>query len=489
MSNGGERTARAAVWALIATAGTRIVTLVSLAVLARLLAPAEFGLLAFALVYITYAETIGDLGTGVALIYWPARRDDAAQVTFLINVAMGVFWCVLTLLLAPQIAGFFRNPDAAAIVRALAFAFLIKFLGNTHDALAQKDLRFRARIVPELGLAVVKAGVSIALAAAGFGAWSLVWGHLAGMTMWTIGAWLIVPWRPSLTMPHGLAGPMLRYGQGIVGVNILAAIVHHADLAVVGRMLGAAALGAYQIAYKIPEATITVIIWVVGKVLFPSFSRLQHDTPALRRAYLAALTYVSLVTIPSAAGLFIVADPLVRVFFGERWAAAIPILEWLAIYAGIRSIGTHAGDILKATGRSGVLASLSAARAAVLVPALIFAARVSAERVATTLAVVTAASVVINIGIVMRLLDIRAIDVVMALRTPLIAGAFMTIATVVVAGFDGTLAPPWRIAAIVGTGAATYAAAVYATDRNLFRDLRRILPSRSREARAGEAEA
>jgi O-antigen/teichoic acid export membrane protein len=219
--------------------------------------------------------------------------------------------------MAPYIAAFFRNPEATAIVRVLAVAFLIKFLGNTHDALAQKDLRFRARLVPELGLAVVKATVAIALAVAGFGAWSLVWGHLAGLTMWTAGVWFVVPWRPRLTMPRDLVGPMLRYGQGIVGVNILAAIVHHADLAIVGRMLGAAALGAYQIAYKIPEATITVIVWVVGKVLFPSFAKLQHDSSALRRAYLGALTWVSLITIPAAAGLFLVADPLVRAFFAR----------------------------------------------------------------------------------------------------------------------------------------------------------------------------
>lgn len=474
MTGTARLTARAAVWALAATAGTRLVTLVSLAFLARLLAPAEFGLLAFALVYITYAETIGDLGTGIALIYWPDRRDDAAQVTLMINVVMGVFWCGLTLVLAPQIAAFFRNPDAAAIVRVLAFAFLIKFLGNTHDALAQKDLRFRARLVPELGLAVVKAAVAIALAVAGFGAWSLVWGHLAGLTMWTIGVWIVVPWRPRLTIPRDLVGPMLGYGQGIVGVNILAAIVHHADLAIVGRMLGAAALGAYQIAYKIPEATITVIVWVVGKVLFPSFAKLQNDLAALRRAYLGALTWVSLITIPVAAGLFLIADPLVRAFFGPRWSAAIPILQWLTVYTGIRSIGTHAGDVLKATGRSGTLAAFSAARAVILVPALIFAARAGAAAVAMTLALISALTVVVNIAIVARLLSIAAGEIARALRTPVLAGSAMILLVAPVA-ILGSMPPYARLAATIAIGAAGYAGALYVVDRGVFHELRRLL--------------
>ena len=417
-----SRTFNAAIWAFLATAGTRVVTLASLVVLARLLAPADFGLLAFALVYITYAETIGDLGTAVALIYWPERRDDAAQVTFVTNVAMGIFWCALTLALAPLIADFFHSPDATPIVRVLAWSFLIKFLGNTHDALAQKDLRFRARAIPEVSQAVIKAAISIVLAMLGFGAWSLVWGHIAGTAIWTIAAWLIVPWRPRLAFPRDLFGPMLRYGQGIVSVNILAAVVHHADRAVVGRMLGPVALGLYQIGDRVPDASVSVIIWVVSKVLFPAFARLQGSVDDLRRAYLQAFTYVSIVTIPAAALLCIAAEPIVRVFFGPKWLPAVPVMQWLAIYTGIRSLGTQAGDVLKATGRTGLLAALGVVKAIVTVPLLIAAAPYGVEAVAMTLALVTLATAGLNIGIVMRLLHFNVMDMFRAIWANLLAG-------------------------------------------------------------------
>jgi lipopolysaccharide exporter len=471
-------TLRAALWAFLATAGTRLITLISLAVLARLLAPAEFGLLAFALVYITYAETIGDLGTAVALIYWKDRRDDASQVTFIINVMMGVLWCLLTLALAPLIAGFFDNAQAAPIVRVLAFGFLIKFLGNTHDALAQKDLRFRARAIPELALALVKAALSIALAVLGFGAWSLVWGHLAGLTAWTIGAWVIVPWRPAFALPRDLVAPMLRYGRGIVGVNMLAAVVHHADLAIVGRMLGSAALGLYQIAYKIPEATVTVIMWVVSKVLFPSFARL-HDREQLREAYLQALTYVSLITVPIAGGLAVAAEPLVRVMFGAKWMAAAPLLRWLAIYAGIRSIGTHAGDILKATGRSGLLAGLGVIKAVLLVPALIVAARFSVEAVAMTLAAVTAATVLLNVVIVMRLLHFGVGAIGRALRTSALAGAALVLAVLALQRVAGALRPELVLTSTILAGAVSYIAALVLLDRPLVADVLRMVRRQS----------
>lgn len=457
----------AAVWAFLATAGTRIVTLVGLTILARLLAPREFGLLAFALVYISYAETIGDLGTTVALIYWKERREDAAQVTFVINAAMGLFWFVASLMLAPHVAAFFNNPEATPIIRVLAAGFLIKFLGNTHDALARKDLRFRARAIPEVGLAAGKAAVSISLAVAGFGAWSLVWGQLVGLTVWTIACWLIVPWRPHFGLPAGLLGPMVRYGRGIVGVNMIAAVVHHADLVIVGRMLGPVALGLYQVAWKIPEATISVIIWVVGSVLFPALSRIRDDDE-LRRTYLQALTWVSLVTIPIAGILAVAAEPIVRVIFGVKWLDAAPLLRWLAIYAGIRSIGTHAGDVLKATGRTGTLVLFSALRAAVLVPTLIFAASIDAVAVAMAMAAVTGATVLINIVIVMRQLRFGFGELFVALRSSLTAGAALVGAALLLRHATGSLAPEAGLAATLLVASLSYAAALYLFDRPLL---------------------
>jgi lipopolysaccharide exporter len=155
-------TAWGVVWAFVATALSRLAWLAALAVLARLLAPEEFGLFAFGLVFLTYVETIGDLGTGTALIHWPRRTGDAAHVTFYLNLGMGLFWFALAQAAAPWVAGFFRNPAGEPVIRVLAVSFLLKALGNTHDALCQKELRFRARLVPETALTVGKGVVASA---------------------------------------------------------------------------------------------------------------------------------------------------------------------------------------------------------------------------------------------------------------------------------------------------------------------------------------
>lgn len=474
-----ERIARAATraigWSFLGLAASRLVTLAGLAALARLLAPADFGLLAFALVSIAYVETISDLGVGAALVYWPSRTADAAQVAFVLNVALAGVWLALTIALAAPVAAFFGSPQGEAILRALAWSFPIRALGATHDALCQKGLRFRARIVPEVGQAAVKAVLSVVLATAGFGVWSLVWGHLLGLVAWMLLLWAVVPWRPRRHWPAGLLGPMLGYGRGVVAVNFLAAVTHHADLVIVGRMLGATALGFYQMAGKVPEMTIIVLVWVTSRVLFPAFSRMRAEGQAVGEAYLAALRYVSIVSVPAAVGLAVLGEPLVLTVFGETWRPAAPVLRALAVYAGVRSLSTPAGDVLKALGRPGLLAALSALRALVLVPSLIASARFGAVFVAMALASVTAVALFVNTGVACRLTSVTGARAVGAVRTSLLAGTALALVLLAWHRWSAGMAPGARFAggALVGLGA--YALAVRVLSPGLYGQARGAL--------------
>jgi PST family polysaccharide transporter len=477
-------TAWGVVWAFAASALSRLAWLAALAVLARLLAPEDFGLFAFGLVFLTYLETIGDLGTGQALIHWPRRTADAAHLTFYANLAMGVLWFALAQAAAPWVAAFFRSPDGEPVIRVLAVSFLIRALGNTHDALCQKELRFKARLIPETALTAGKGLLAVALAFAGFGLWALVWGQLAGLVLQTIALWAIVPWRPGGRWPGDLVRPMLVYGRGIIAVNVLAAVVHHADLVVVGRMLGTTALGFYQMATKVPEVAVTLAVWVVGRVLFAAFSRAHAAGRDLARGYLAALRYVSLVTVPAAAGLFAVAEPLVRSLFGDAWLPTVPILRALAVYVGLRSVGSHAGDVLKATGRTGLLAGLAVAKAVVLVPLLIAAGRVSPVAVAATLAAVTGATALVNLLVVARLVRVRPRELAAALSTSLAATAAMAAALAAWRLWGPELGPLADLAAQVPLGGAVYLGVVLALDAGAVREAAASL----RRPAEGEAE-
>lgn len=474
----GASAARAATWAFLSIMGARVITLIGLSLLARLLAPKEFGLLAFAMAYITYVETIGDLGTGTALIYWPDRRQDAAQVTFLINIMAGAFWCVATLLVAPHVANFFNAPNGTPIVRALAFGFLIKFLGNTHDALTRKDLRFQARALPELAMATFKAAVSVALAWRGFGAWSLVWGHLCGLAASTTLFWIVTPWRPSLRFPRDLLKPMLAYGRGIIFVNILGAVQDQSDLAVVGRWLGMTALGLYQLAGKLPEATVMVIVRVASRVLLPAFSKVSASGNDPKEAYLGAARYIGAVTLPVVTGLAILARPFVLTFFGAQWAPAAPIVTALAILAGIRALGTHPGDVLKATGRVGTLARIEVVRAIVIVIVVVVAAHYSAVAVAASLATIDGIGMLIAFVVTASAIGVSVRDIFGAYAASTVAAAAMAVVLLLVSRLMPHASAPIHLAVAIPLGAVTYLGTLRMTDPRLFAEARKLLPSR-----------
>ncbi len=473
----GQLAARGAAWTFGATAGARVAALAGIAVLARILAPDDFGLVAFALVFIVYTETIGDLGTGAALIHWKDREQDAARVTFWVNLAMGALWFLAMMAMAPFIAAFFRNPEAEPVLRALAWTFPIKALGNTHDALLQRRLKFRARALPDLVQAISKMLVAVPLALLGFGAWSLVWGQLVSLALWTGLLWVMLPWWPGLRPPLDMLRPMLRYGRGIISVNMLAAVVHHADLVIVGRMLGAAALGFYQLAYKIPEMTVVLLVRVASRVVFPAFSRLNAlgGVTALRTGYLAALRYVALLAVPAAVGLSVLAEPAVLTVFGPAWAPSVPILRALALYMGLRAIGTNAGDLLKATGRPGTLALLALGKAVLLVPVLCLVGPLGAAAVATSLAAATAAFTMVDLLVACRLTGLTARDLARSLRPAAVGSVAMVPVLAAWSWAASEMAPAVHLVGGVAFGGTVYAVVVHLHDPDVLRAIRASL--------------
>lgn len=478
----GRAAGRGAAWALLSTVLARSISLLALAVLARLLTPEDFGVVALALVFITYAETVGDLGAGAALIYWPGQRQAAARTAFWVGFAMGWGWWLVAQLAAPWLAAFFHEAEAENLLRVLAFIFPIKALANTHDALCQKDLRFRRRMVAEAALFAGKAVVSIGLAVLGFGVWSLVYGQLVGTALWALALWKVVSWRPSWPPSPEMLGPLLRYGRSIVAVNIIAAVVHHADVVVVGRMQGSEELGLYQVAYKIPEITVALLIWVVGKVLFPTFARLQNSPQALRDFYLRALRYIGTLGLPAAAGLFLLAEPIVLVLFGQKWVGATPMLRGIAVYMGIRVLGSHAGDVLKGIGRPGLLAGLGVLKAGVLLPALVVAGRYSTVSVAWTMAGVTVLTVSLNLWIITRLLEISPRHLVSSLRPTLFPLVLMCGAVLGWLRFSQGLGALVTVFIAVPLGVLVYVGALNIVDPELLKQLRSTLLSQQSDA-------
>jgi len=461
----GTTAARAVMWNYVSFALGKVLVLVTMAVLARLLTPEDFGIVGFATVAITYLAVFKDLGLGAAIIQRSDDVEDSAQTVFVLNLILGVVLTVATALAAPAVAAFFEEPLVTPLLRVLAFTFVIEALGAIHIVLLRRDLAFRRKLIPDTGRAIVKGAVSIGTAATGFGVWALVWGQLAGVIASVILSWLVVAWRPTYRVRRDLVRPLLGYGMPLVATDIQFAIWQNLDYVFVGKYLGDAALGVYTLAYRLPELLVQSIWRVVAGAAFPLFSRLQHDRDLIRRGFLRTVRYTQIATVPLCLGLIVTAEPAVNVLFGERWSEAIPVLQVLALFTLVASIGYNAGDVYKAIGRPDLLAKVGGIDLIVLIPGLYVAASHSLLAVAWVHAGAALIDTAIRFAVARRFIGVTLGDIVRQIAPAARAGA--ALAAVALATLWATAGLPdlTRLVATTAAGSAAYVAALVRFDR------------------------
>jgi PST family polysaccharide transporter len=454
----GARTLRGMAWAYSSYVGGRLLVLLSTAILARLLVPAEFGIVALALTMMALLEGLADLGLSQALVIQPKEvLHERAETVFVSSVALGLAMTIVVAALSPVVAMFFDEPELTAIAAVLSLNFLLRSLGATHYALAQKALDFRARTGAELAGVVARGVVGIGLALAGFGAWSLVLGYLIGTLVFDAAIWAMVRWRPKLEPRRAHLRSMIGFGGTLTAVNVVAALISNADYVFIGRALGTTALGLYTLGFRLPELLVINLSVVAGRVLFPAFTAVDYD--ALGRAYLLAFRYTAMISLPLSAGLAVLAEPLVLVAFGDQWLDAVTVMQILAVYALAITIGIPAGAAYKATGRAGVLLKLGLARLILLLIALFLFVDLGIDAVAACQAALAGAFSIVGIWLAGHLLDVGPRRILSELW-PLIAATLPMVAAV--AAVDYAIETP-VLALLAGTavGAIVYLGALW----------------------------
>lgn len=449
-------------WNYSAFALGKALVFLSTILLARLLVPQDFGLVALGLMVLRFLETLGDLGVGPALIYRAEDPERTSSVAFGINVVMGSVLTAGVVLGAPLAADFFHEPRLVPVLQVLALSVLLTALRNVHASRLNKELAFRRRFVPEIARTAAKGVGSVVLAWLGFGVWSLVWGQLAGEVTATLLYWWAARWRPRLSFDRTIARALLGYGGQIVLLKIIATTLSNVDYLIIGRRLDAVALGFYVMAFRIPELVIVSLCRMASQVLFPAYARLQSDAAALRRGFLKTMRYMALITVPVGVGTAIVAADFVDLFYTSRWAPSIPVMQVLALYSTLQALNFNVGDIYKAIGRPAILSSLAAARLVVAVPVLWFAASHGILGVAVGHAITTLIFAAVSQAMACHVLAVRWRDIASALRPAFVSTATMAIGAL---ALQRVLPPATRLWGTVLTGAALYALTLWLTER------------------------
>jgi PST family polysaccharide transporter len=464
----GTRALRGMFWAYGSYVGGRALVLVSTAILARILTPADFGVVAIAVVFIGFLETMSDLGMTQALIV--VAKDELfekAETVWAVSVSLGAVVGLAVSALGPLAASFFHQPKLTLIMPILGVNTLLKALGTTHFVLAQKELDFRLRTGAELADVVTRGTAGIALALAGAGVWSLVLGYLVGTMAMNIVLWVRVRWWPKLKPKRAHLRGLFKFGGALTVVALLGAVLGYSDDLIVGRALGASDLGLYSIAYRLPELLIVNLSLVAGQVLFPAMATI--DRSALPSAFLTALRYGLMVGLPLTAALVVLAEPVTLAFFGERWRDAAPAMQVMALWAMLSPINIMIGTAYKAMSRVDILVKIAVPQTAVLIPALLFFVHDGIVAVAACQAVVMTSFTLIAIGVATRMLDVTLRQIGEASRPAVIAAAGLAAVLVLI---ERSIAEPW-LALVVGVviGGAVYVGLLWLVAPDAMREL------------------
>ncbi len=474
-----QRTVRGVVWAYVVFLGGRLFTMVSTAVLARLLVPEDFGLVGFALLLLTFFEATRDFGISDALIYNTEREEDTATTAFWVNALIGVVQYALILLLAPWSVSIVGDVRIIPILQVIGVTFLLNALGNTHDGLLQKELQFNKRYLPELFSALIKGVLAIALAFAGYGVWSLVWSHVIGAAVRMVSKWWLMPFRPQFAFYMDRARALWNYGVYVLAFSVFTILLDQADQAIIGFLLGTAQLGYYTVAVKIPEMVIANFNLVLTRVLFPMYSKIKDDDDLLIDAFLKTTQYTAFVAVPMGLGIALIAPELTLLVFGERWEAAIPLMQVLALLGTVTALPWTAGDMLKAKGRPDISTKLLFVEALYTFPIIIYLGFTTHQAVWTSFGNLLAMciTVVLRLAVAARFLKISIWRYIPVFASSFVAGVAMVVMVLGAKQLVTGAAPILILINSIGLGALVYGGVLYALERKNLQNARSLFLS------------
>lgn len=333
-----ERTSSSLVWNVVNQLSSQSALLVMNVVLARLLTPREFGLVATAMIFVNCAMILNEGGFGMAAIQKRSVSEEHLSSIFWLNVGVGLTLTGVFLLASPAVARFFGEPALTPLMRAIGVIFTIHALGSTHSMLVARRLEFRTLAKSGIASAWCGAAAALFLAARGWGPWSIVGQSVTSAVVGASAISWLSGWRPLFVFRWSAIGEL----SGLSGKHVLSNMagywVRSIDNLLVGHQLGQAPLGVYSRAYSVMLFPWTRVTQVISRVMFPSFSIIQGDHPRLRALFERVTRVIALATFPMMLGVIVSAESFVAVLFGPQWGEMVPILRILAVVGMLQSI-------------------------------------------------------------------------------------------------------------------------------------------------------
>lgn len=465
---------RGTVWAVGERWVRRALSALTFLVLARLLRPEDFGLVALAAVFIAIGEVLREQGLGAAIIQRTELSKSLLDTAFWLSLFFGLAVAIVNWFLAPVFGAILQEPRVSPILRVLGVSLVIGGLGQVPDALLRRRFQFKA-IALRTTVANVAGGlVGISLAIGGAGAWALVGQSLTTAVVTSAVLWIVIDYRPGYSANTADARRIWGFGGRVAGEQFLGILQRRGDDLLIGAIIGPVALGYYTVAYRLLLILLDTTTRVVQTVSLPTLSRLQDDLPRMRRAFLQSTRLTALVGFPAFAGLGLLAYEFTVVLMGDQWLPSVSLMRVLAIAGAIQTVSLFYRVSIQALGRPDVSLKLAFGLTLAYGAAFSVGAAFGVFWVAVGYVSVTIVMQPVSLHVVKRALSLDIGSYVRGLLPSVIGCGVMAVSVIAVRALLTGSSPLTVLAVAVPVGVLTYTVVVAVIDRPVVEMIRQV---------------
>lgn len=361
--------AHGAMWMSLLRICVQGISLVSTVILARLLVPADFGLIAMATSIIAFLQLATAFSFDIPLIQKQDSDRNYFDSAWTLNVCFYGVLTALLLLLAEPAAAFYQESRLVPVIYVLAVGFFIQGFDNIGVVYFRKELDFKKEFVLMLSKKFVGFAVTIPLAFFLRSYWALITGMVVGNAVGVALSYMLHPFRPRFSL--GSASELMHFSKWLMINNAINFLRNRSPDFIIGRISGTSALGLFTVAYQFATLPTSELVAPINRAVFPGYSKLAGKLADLRKSYLDVLSITAVVALPAGLGMAVVATPLVDVVLGERWSSAAPIIGVLAIYASLNALQTNTGSVFNAIGKPHIITVVGLSNTFLLIAAAI----------------------------------------------------------------------------------------------------------------------
>lgn len=446
-------------------------------VIARLLSPEDFGLLAMASVFTGIVFFVLDLGLNAVIVQRQNIEERQISSIFWINVGLGLLMTLVGISASWAIAGFYDSPAVQPIVALLSCNFLVSSLSRTQAAVLTRRMEFRSLALRTLTGLIVGSACSVVLAFWGWGVWSLVGRILIAGAVETIVLWSVSSWRPSLRFRWTDVRDLIGFSSDVLIADLLRYFGRSADNLLIGKFVGVTELGFYALAYNVMMLPVLRGAQMLAGVMFPALSRLQDDLEKLRCSWFRATRTIGAVTVPLMLGLIVLAPQLVQIVYGQKWLPAVPLLQVLTVSGIFQALGFLNSTVLLALGKTHLRLKLTFISVGLAVVAFLVGLPYGAFGVATCFTIMNVVTETFFLIKTLECVGASYSQYMQNLSGVTVSAIGMSVVLSVL-GLNSVLAPAAILAIAIPLGSAVYLLLLNFLAPNILTELLTILPKR-----------